>query len=246
MKPLQSKTAIVTGGSRGIGAAIARKLAADGANVAITYGKSAAEAEKLASELVATGIQAKAYQVNAADKTAMAALPDTVQKDFGSIDIIVNNAGVFSMGAIGDVNDAEYTRVMATNVDGPFALINAATKYLKAGARIINISSALGERAGMPGISLYTASKFAVSGLTRAWAKDFGAKGILVNAILPGPIDTEMNPETSGFADFQRSLTAIGRYGKPDEIGTVAAFLAGPGASYVSGALIAVDGGWNA
>lgn len=246
MQPLKGKTALVTGGSRGIGAASARRLAREGANVAVTYGKSAAAAEAVVKELLALGVKAKAYLADAAKPESLEGVISQVVKYIGSLDILVNNAGVFETGMIGEVNRQDYERIMKVNVESVFVLSNAAAKVMKPGSRIINISSGLGERATGPGMSIYCASKFAVTGFSRAWAKDLGQKGILVNAIQPGPINTEMNPETGEFSDFMKSQTALGRYGQPEEIAGAVAFLAGPDSAYVTGARLDVDGGWNA
>ncbi len=243
---LKNKTALVTGGSRGIGAAIVRRLAKDGANVAFTYSQSAEVAEKLAKEISAYGVEAKAYLADSAKPEQLPKLVDEVLKDFGSIDILVNNAGVFTLGAIGEISQEDYAKVMRVNVDAVFMLTNAAVKYMKAGARIINISSILGERACDPNLSVYVGSKFAVSGLTRAWAKDLGPKGILVNAVMPGPIDTDMNPASGEYADAQRVKVALGRYGKPEEIAGAVAFLAGPDSTFITGTTLTIDGGYNA
>jgi 3-oxoacyl-[acyl-carrier protein] reductase len=243
---LSGKVALVTGASRGIGAAIAKRLAADGASVALTYSTSANAAEAVVGEIVKAGGKAKAYLADASKPQGMNALVESVKNDFGALDILVNNAGVWSMGEIGQVPEEEFYRVMAINVDSVFALTNAAVKVMKAGGRIINISSSLGERASGPGMSTYVASKFAVTGFSRGWAKDLGKKGILVNAIQPGPVDTEMNPANSPYSDYQKANTALGRYGTPEEISGAVAFLAGPDASFITGATLNVDGGWNA
>lgn len=236
------KTALVTGGSRGIGAATVRRLHADGFNVAFTYSSSAAAAEALSQE---TG--AKAYQADAKDPTIAASLVQEVLKDFGRIDVLVNNAGVIGSGIIGEIAYEDYRNTMGVNVDGVFALTNEVVKHLSAGARIINISSILGERAIFPSLGVYNASKFAVIGLTRSWAQDLGSKNILVNAILPGPIGTEMNPDDdSDMATTMRKSVPLGRYGKPEEIANAVAFLASPEASFINGAVLSVDGGLNA
>ncbi|HEU5047207.1 MAG TPA: 3-oxoacyl-ACP reductase family protein [Rickettsiales bacterium] len=245
-KTLSGKTALVTGGSRGIGAAIVRRLARDGAQVAFTYGKSAAEAESLVKELTATGAKAKAYRADAADAKALSALVQNVLKDYSSIDILVNNAGVAEGGLIGEITLEQYNKVFSVNVEAVFALTNEVVPHLKSGSRIVNISSILGERAIMPAFGVYNASKFAVTGFTRSWAKDLGAKGILVNAVQPGPIATDMNPEDSDHADSQRAMTALGRYGRPEEIAAAVSFFAGPDASFITGATLNVDGGANA
>jgi len=245
-KPLRGKTALVTGGSRGIGAAIVRRMAKEGADVAFTYRKSAKAAGVLVKEVSAYGIKAKAYLADGAVPKSMPGLVGKVLKDFGRLDILVNNAGVFLGGRIGEIKAADYERVMRINVDAVFALTNAAVRKMKPGGRIINISSVLGERAAGPEMGVYNASKFAVTGFSRSWAKDLGSQGILVNAVQPGPIDTELNPATGESADYQKARTSLGRFGRPGEIAGAVAFLAGPDATYITGATLNVDGGWNA
>jgi len=240
-KPLNGKVALVTGGARGIGAAIVKRLAADGATVAFTYSKSKDEAEALAK-----AVGAKAYLADARKPETMKALADTIVKEHKTIDILVNNAGVATGGNIGEISDEDYKSVFNVNVESVFTLTNAVVPHMKKGARIINISSILGERAIGAGLNVYNASKFAVSGFTRSWAKDLGAKGILVNAVKPGPIDTDMNPAKGEGAASQIAQTALGRYGKPEEIAAAVAFFAGPDATYITGALLNVDGGTNA
>jgi 3-oxoacyl-[acyl-carrier protein] reductase len=243
---LNHKIALVTGGSRGIGAAIAKKLAAHGATVAITYSKSKDQAEKIVADIEKVGGKARAYLADATKPETMPALAAAVAKDLGTLDILVNNAGVFEMGMIGEIPQNAYGDTFRVNVESVFALTNAVVAHMKPGSRIVNISSVLGERASGPGMSVYNASKFAVTGFSRSWAKDLGAKGILVNAVQPGPINTDMNPEDGEFAEHMRTNTALGRYGTPEEIANAVAFLAGPDASYITGATLNVDGGWNA
>ncbi|TFG44244.1 MAG: SDR family oxidoreductase, partial [Syntrophobacterales bacterium] len=233
-KPLSGKTALVTGGSRGIGAAIVRRMAKEGANVAFTYSKSGKAAGVLVKEVSVCGIKAKAYPADAAVPKSMPGLVGKVFKDFGRLDILVNNAGVFLGGKIGEIKAADYERLMRINVDAVFALTNAAVRKMKPGSRIINISSVLGERAAGPDMGVYNASKFAVTGFSRSWAKDLGPRGILVNAVQPGPIDTELNPETGESAEYQKARTALGRFGRPEEIAGAVAFLAGPDATYIT------------
>lgn len=246
MKNLAEKTALVTGGTRGIGRATALKLATHGANVAITYGKSKDEAEAVVKELLALGVKAKAYAADAAKSHSMEALANQVINDFGGVDILVHNAGMFTVGNIGEINAEEYSRVFEVNVASVFTLTNALVPKMKTGSRIIIISSILGERAANPGLGIYNASKFAATGFARSWAKDLGAKGILVNAVQPGPINTEMNPEDGEGADYLRSQTVLGRYGKPEEVAAAVHFFASPEASYITGATLNVDGGYNA
>ena len=246
MKALKGKVALVTGGSRGIGAASARHLAAAGANIAITYSASADAAAELVKEFEALEIKARAYLADASDPQSLPQVVEQIAAEFGGIDILVNNAGTFSVGMIGTVDEAEYRRIMTINVDAVFTMTQAVLKVMPDGGRIINIGSVLGERASTAGISTYNASKFALAGLTRSWAKDLGPRNILVNDVQPGPIDTVMNPADGPNADHMRSNTALGRYGQPDEVAALVAFLAGLEASYITGATINVDGGWNA
>lgn len=246
MKALKGKVALVTGGSRGIGAASARHLASAGANIAITYSASADAAAELVKEFETLEIKARAYLADASDPQSLPQVVEQIAAEFGGIDILVNNAGTFSVGMIGTVDEAEYRRIMTINVDAVFTMTQAVLKVMPDGGRIINIGSVLGERASTAGISTYNASKFALAGLTRSWAKDLGPRNILVNDVQPGPIDTVMNPADGPNADHMRSNTALGRYGQPDEVAALVAFLAGLEASYITGATINVDGGWNA
>jgi 3-oxoacyl-[acyl-carrier protein] reductase len=245
-KPLEGKVALVTGGSRGIGAAVVARLVREGARVAFTYSSSEAAARALVKKLATGGGKAKGYRADAAQPKTLPRLIGRVVKDFGGLDILVNNAGVWGGGRIGEIKTADYERVMRINVDAVFTLTNAAVKVMAAGARIVNISSVLGERASGADMGVYNASKFAVTGFSRSWAKDLGGRGILVNAVQPGPVDTEMNPASGENAAHMRGQTALGRYGKPEEIAGAVAFLAGPDATYVTGATLNVDGGWNA
>lgn len=246
MKPLYGKTALVTGGSRGIGAATAYQLAEAGANIAITYSSSAASAQEEVSKLEGLSIVARAYKADAARPETLPQVVDQIVDDLGDIAILVNNAGTFAGGMIGEIDYAEYRRIMSVNVDALFTTTQSVLKSMPDGGRIINIGSVLGERASTAGLSVYNASKFAVAGLTRSWAKDLAPRNILVNIVQPGPIATVMNPEDGQNSDYMRSLTALGRYGQPHEVAALVAFLAGPEATYITGATINVDGGWNA
>jgi NAD(P)-dependent dehydrogenase (short-subunit alcohol dehydrogenase family) len=246
MSTLTGKVALVTGGSRGIGAATARRLARDGADVAITYVSSPDKANAVVNEIKAAGRRGLAIQADSADAKAVAAAVNKTALELGRLDILVNNAGVFTPGAFADVPVAELDRIWNVNVRAPIVAIQAALKLMKDGGRIITIGSCLGERVSFPGVTIYSMTKGAVANLTRGLARDLGSRGITVNCVEPGPIDTDMNPaDAEGAADQARS-TALGRYGKPEDIAAMVAHLAGDGGQYVTGASILVDGGYAA
>lgn len=242
-QPLSGKIALVTGSSRGIGAATAKKLASQGATVAVVYGKSKDEGAKVVDAITKAGGKAKLYSANANKPETMPELAKAVLADFGTIDILVNNAGVLGGGLIGETDYAEYERIRQVNVDAVFALTNAVVPHMKTGGRIINISSVLGERSIMPGISVYNATKFAVNGFTRSWARDLAPKGILVNSVQPGSTATDMNPEDGEGSEAQRAGIPLGRFGRPEEIAGAVAFFAGPDATFITGETLSVDGG---
>lgn len=247
-KKLSGKVALVTGGSRGIGAAIAKKLAEDGADVAISYGASKDKADAIVRELAAQGVKAAAFKADQANAKEVDQLVNAVTDKFGRLDILVNNAGVFILGAVGDLaaDTSALDRQRLVNIDGVIAAIRAAAPKISKGGRIISIGSVAGDRAPFGGVADYGATKAAVAAYTRGAARDLGAKGITVNTVQPGPIDTDMNPDNSDFAESIKGGTALGRYGKPEEVAAAVAFLASPEASYITGTTLNVDGGINA
>ena len=243
--PLRGRRALVTGASRGIGAEIVRRLSADGAAVAFTYGTSGADAEKVVADVEANGGTAVAIQADSGDPEQVAmAIDETVAK-LGGLDILVNNAGVAYMGDVESFTMEQFDRLVAINVKGVFAAIQRALPYLGTNGRIINIGSINADRVPGPGLSIYAMSKAAVAGLTRGLARDLGPRGITVNNVQPGPVATEMNPEVGEFADSLREVMALGRYGQPRDIASVVSYLAGPEAAYVTGANWNVDGGFT-
>ncbi|MDP0498464.1 MAG: 3-oxoacyl-ACP reductase family protein [Verrucomicrobiota bacterium JB022] len=243
--PLAGKIALVTGGSRGLGAAIVRRLAADGAHVAFTYVSSADKANALAEQVQTLGVRALAIQADSARPEAVENAIHQAAKELGGLDILVNNAGVAAGGPIDQTSLEDFDRQFAVNVRGVFVAIKTAAGYLKEGGRIINIGSVLGDSTPLPGLSVYSATKSAVAGLTRGAARDLGPRGITVNNIQPGPIDTDMNPADGPGADAQRALLSIKRHGKAEEIAAAVSYLASPGAAFTTGISLNVDGGFN-
>jgi len=247
-KSLSGKVALVTGGSRGIGAATARALAERGADVAISYSASGDKADAVVRDLTNKGVQAAAFKADQANTAEVERLVAAVVERFGRLDILVNNAGVFITGALGDpaVDAAQLERQFAVNVGGVATAVRAAANVMVEGGRIVSVGSALGARVPFPGIADYSATKAAVANYTKGWARDLGPKGITVNAIQPGPINTDMNPDNTDFAAPQKAATALGRYGRPEEVAAAIAFLASPEASYITGTTLDVDGRFNA
>lgn len=245
MKTLQHKSVLVTGGSRGIGAAIAKRLAKEGANVAITYQASAEKAAAVVKEIETFGVKGLAIQADSADPHAVTAAVDLTAKTFGGLDIIVNNAGIGLYKDITEFTLEDFDLVSAVNVRAVFAGSKAALAHMGRGGRIINIGSCQAERMPTPGGSLYAMSKSALVGLTKGMARDLGPKGITVNAVHPGPIDTDMNPANGPHADYERSIMAIPEFGTGEDVAAMVAYLAGPESSYVTGAGFVVDGGTN-
>ncbi len=248
MGTLTGKVVLVTGGSRGIGAAIAKRLASDGAAVAITYSKSPEKANALVKELEHLGVKAMAFQADQSNVSQSKSMVEAVAKQFGRIDIFVANAGVYEGGAIDDetVDVAKLKRLYETNVIGVADTVRAVVKHMGEGGRIILIGSVNGEQTPFSGQADYSATKAALLGYARGWARDLGRKNITVNTIQPGPIDTDMNPDNSDFAKALKPLLAIPRYGRPEEVAYAVSFLASPEASYITGSALTVDGGMNA
>jgi 3-oxoacyl-[acyl-carrier protein] reductase len=239
---LTKKTAIVTGGSRGIGASIAIRLAAEGAHVVLTYNSSEGPANDVVAAIKKAGGSAEAIKADASDPASVTAYIDAAKKK-GEIDILVHNAGIARMAPIGEADLDVFREVYKTNVDGVYAGTHAAIPHLNDGASIIVISSINSHTFPKAGFAIYGSSKAAVSGLVKGWARDLGRRNIRVNAIQPGPIDTDMNPSDGDFADGMRRMTALGRYGKSEEVAALAAFLASDESSYITGARIDIDGG---
>lgn len=242
---LDGKVALVTGGSRGIGAAVALRLAQEGADVALTYERRADRAAELVEQIKAVGRRALAVPADSADPAAARAAVDRVAGEFGRLDVLVNNAGVFLTGPVTELGTDEIERTIAVNVRAPFVFAQAAVGHLTDGGRIVNIGSNVAERAVFPGLALYSMSKTALLGLTRGLARELGGRGITVNLVNPGPTDTDANPADGPNADAIRGFTALGRYAAPAEIAAVVAFLAGPDGGYVTGATINADGGFT-
>ena len=245
-KKLEGKSALVTGGSRGIGAAIARRLADDGASVAITYTKGADAAATVVKSIEKAGGKAIAIQADAADAEAVKSAVEKTVAAFGGIDVLVNNAGTAIPKSFEDTSLEELDRVIDINVRGVFVATQAALKHMKEDGRIINIGSCVGERMFTPGLVPYSATKGAVKMFTQGLSREVGGRGITVNNVQPGPIDTDLNPASGDWATPQIANTALGRYGKVDEVAALVAFVAGPEAAYITGANLTIDGGTNA
>ncbi|XXU52865.1 3-oxoacyl-ACP reductase family protein [Sorangium sp. So ce1078] len=246
MGTLKGKVALVTGGSRGIGAAIARRLAHEGAAVAITYAASPAKAAEVVHGIEAAGGRAIAVRADSADAEAVRSAVAQTVKTFGRIDVLVNNAGVAAMAPIDQFSLEEFDRLMAVNVRGLFVATQEAVRHMGEGGRVINIGSVSGDVALMAGMAVYAATKAAVAGLTRGWARDLGPRGITVNNIQPGPVDTDMNPADGPLAAALKGQIAVQRYGQGDEVASMVAYLAGPEGAFVSGANLKIDGGLTA
>ena len=246
MGELAGKVALVTGGSRGIGAAIAQRLARDGAAVAFTYVTAADKAQAIAQQIEADGGQAQVIQADNADPGAVVAAVEQTVQSLGRLDILVNNAGVFIGGPVEDATVDEADRLWAVDVRAVFVASQAAARHMSEGGRIITIGSALADRVPAPGMTLYAMAKSALTGLTKGLARDLGPRGISVALVHGGLIDTDMNPADSPAASFLSGIPALGHYGGAEDIAALVTYLAGDGGRYVTGAAVSVDGGFAA
>jgi 3-oxoacyl-[acyl-carrier protein] reductase len=246
MSRLDGKVALVTGGGRGIGAAIARRLAADGADVALTYSRSAARAEEVVRGIEAMGRKALAIQADNLEAESVEGAVKLTLERFGRLDILVNNAGIFHAGPVEQFTYEDFEKTIAINVRAPFLASKVAAAHMGEGGRIVSIGSNLAVRVPGQGLSLYSLSKAALVGMTKGMARDLGPKGITVNVVHPGSTDTEMNPADGPHADGQRAGMAIPGFSDPDEVASLVAWLSGAEAARVTGAEFTVDGGANA
>ncbi|AHF66888.1 MULTISPECIES: 3-oxoacyl-ACP reductase family protein [Pseudomonas] len=243
---LAGKVALVQGGSRGIGAAIVRRLAKEGAAVAFTYVNSEINALDLQDSIGANGGKALAIRADSADATAIRHAVETTAETFGGLDILVNNAGVLAVGPLDEFSLEDFDRILAINVRGVFIATQEAARHMSEGGRIINIGSTNADRMPFAGGAPYAMSKSALVGLTKGLARDLGPQGITVNNVQPGPVDTDMNPAHGEFAESLMGFMAIPRYGKSEEIASFVAYLAGPETGYITGASLTIDGGFSA
>ena len=243
---LQGKVAFVQGGSRGIGAAIVKRLVREGAQVAFTYVSSAERANALVSEVIAASGQALAIKADSSDAAAVQQAIRTAAEHFGGLDILVNNAGVLAWGSTEELTLEQLDHTLAINVRSVFVASQEAARHMIDGGRIINIGSTNAERIPVAGGARYAMSKSALVGLAKGMARDLGPRAITVNNVQPGPVDTEMNPADGEGAEYLKGLMALGRYGKADEIAGFVAYLAGPEASFITGASLTIDGGFSA
>lgn len=241
---LSGKVALVTGGSRGIGAAIAKRLAREGAQVAITWSTKSDKATEVVESIKAAGGHAIAIQADSANPADIRRAVASVVEQEGGLDILINNAGVATMVPVEEFQEADFDRLMAVNVKGVYVATQEALRHLKAGGRIINIGSINAEVVPFPGMAIYAMSKAAIATFTRGLAREVGARGITVNNIQPGPVNTDMNPADSDFAETLRGLMAVPRYGSAEEIAGLAAYLASDESAFVTGASWNIDGGF--
>jgi len=246
MTKLLGKAALITGGSRGIGAAIAKRLAAEGAAVAITFSSGQQKADEVVQAIKQAGGRAVAIKADNNDAAAVKrAVTETVQA-FGRIDVLVNNAGIAKIGPVEQLSLEDFDLSMGVNVRAVFVAAQEAARHMTEGGRIITIGSTNAERMPFAGGSVYAMTKAAIVGLTKGLARDLGPRGITVNNVQPGPVETDMNPANGPFAETLKGFMAIKRYGQGDEIAGMVAYLASPEAAYVTGASLTIDGGFAA
>lgn len=243
---LKNKRALVTGGSRGIGAAIVNRLASVGADVAFTYSSSPDRAKEVLQAAQTLGVRAIEIEADSADASSVVAAVERTVAELGGIDILVNNVGVLAIAPIDDLTLADFDRTIDVNVRAVFVATQAAVKHMKEGGRIINIGSTNAERMPFTGGSIYAMSKSALQGLVKGLARDLGPRGITINNVQPGPIATEMNPPEGEFAEMLKKLMALPRYGTVEEIAGMVAYLASPEAAFITGANLTIDGGFSA
>lgn len=243
---LRGKRALVTGGSRGIGAGIVKRLASEGADVALTYAASPERAGEVVKAAQDAGGKALAFQADSADADAVVSAVERTAAEWGGLDILVNNAGVLLLGPIDDFTLADFDRTFAVNVRAVFVATQAAVRHMREGGRIINVGSTNAERMPFPGGSAYAMSKSALQGLVQGLSRDLGPRGITINNVQPGPVDTEMNPANGPFAETLKGLMALPRFGTVEEIAGLVAYLASPEAAYITGAHLMIDGGFSA
>jgi 3-oxoacyl-[acyl-carrier protein] reductase len=246
MNKLQHKTALVTGGSRGMGSAIVKALAAQGANVLFTYQSADARAEAVVADVKQAGGTAIALKANSANNEQMMAAVKKAVEHFGGIDILVNNAGIAIAKPLADYTMQDYEDIMGVNLRGVFVASQEAARHMPTGGRIITIGSNMGNNAVSANMTLYTTSKAALHGLTRGMARDLGPQKITVNLVQPGPVDTDMNPDNTDLATFLKTRMPMGEYGKGEDIAAMVSFLAGEESGYITGSILTVDGGFNA
>ncbi len=245
-KTLQGKVAFVQGGSRGIGASIVKRLAREGAKVAFTYVSSAKRADALVNEVIADSGEAFAIMADSADAAAVQQAIRTAVAHFGGLDILVNNAGVLAWGSTEELTLEQLDHTLAINVRSVFVASQEASRHMTDGGRIINIGSTNAQRIPVAGGAVYAMSKSALVGLTKGMARDLGPRGITVNNVQPGPVDTEMNPADGEGAEYLKGLMALGRYGRAEEVSSFVAYLAGTEAGFITGASLTIDGGFSA
>ena len=246
MTPLDGKVALVTGGSRGIGAAIATRLADEGADVALTYRVRREDAEQVGKRIARAGRRVLLIRADSADQQAVAEAVRRTAAELGGLDILVNNAGIGAIAPLTELDDETRDRAVAVHVTAAFTAAREAAALMRDGGRIVSIGSNLAGRAFGPGMALYSMTKAALDGLTRGLARELGPRGINATVVHPGSTDTDMNPADGPNADEQAAASALGRYGSTDDVAAAVAYLVGPGARSVTGTSILVDSGTNA